>query len=96
MLERSGVSKYFYDENGNFVKKESYSECLTEYLDYVDLDEGVYPMTEDLKYIIQQRGEYVGWWNPESSSYIFKDINGLNLTDINNEIAWLLMSCYIE
>ena len=96
MLEKSGVSKYFYDENGNFVKKESYSECLNEYLDYVDLVEGVYPMTEDLKYIIQQRGEYVGWWNPESSSYIFKDMNGVNLTDINNEIAWLLMSCYIE
>ncbi len=96
MLERSGVSKYFYDEKGEFVKRESYSECLMEYLEYVDLDEGVYPMTEDLKYIIRQRGEYVGWWNPESSGYIFKDIDGNNLTDINNEIAWLLMSCYIE
>ncbi len=96
MLDRSGVSKYFYDDKGEFVKKESYSECLMEYLECVDLDEGVYPMTEDLKYIIQQRGEYVGWWDPESKGYIFKDIDGNNLSDINNEIAWLLMSCYIE
>ncbi len=96
MLDRSGVSKYFYDENGDFVKKESYSECLLEYIEYVDESEGVYPLTEDLKYIIQQRGEYVGWWDIESNGYIFKDDNGYNLPDINNEIAWLLMCCYLD
>ena len=96
ILDRSGVSKYFYDEDGNFVKRESYSECLLEYIECVDLNEGVYPLTEDLKYIIQQRGEYVGWWNSESATYLFKDMDGNNLTDINNEIAWLLMCCYIE
>ena len=96
MLDRSGVSKYFYDEDGNFEKKVSYSECLLEYIEYVDEDEGVYPLTEDLKHIIQQRGEYVGWWDEESPSYIFKDIDGNNLTDINTEIAWLLMCCYID
>ena len=96
ILDRSGVSKYFFDENGEFVKKESYSECLLEYIACVDEKEGVYPLTEDLKYIIQQRGEYVGWWDPENSMYLFKDMNGNNLTDINNEIAWLLMCCYIE
>lgn len=96
ILDRSGVSRYFFDENDEFVKKESYSECLLEYIEYVDETEGVYPMTEDLKYIIQQRGEYVGWWNPESSGYLFKDDNGNNDLTINTEIAWLLMSCYIE
>ncbi|MBR5780057.1 MAG: hypothetical protein IKY21_05500 [Clostridia bacterium] len=96
MLDRSGVTRYFFDENGDFVKKENYSECLSEYIQCVDLNEGVYPLTEDLKYIIQQRGEYVGWWNPESQSYIFKDMDGNKLTDINNDIAWLLMCCYIE
>lgn len=95
ILDRSGVSKYFFDDNENFVKKESYSECLLEYIEYVDEDEGVYPLTEDLKYIIQQRGEYVGWWNPDGNGYMFKDMNGNNLTDINNEIAWLFMCCYI-
>jgi hypothetical protein len=96
ILDRSGVSRYFFDDDGKFVKKESYSESLLEYIACVDENEGVYPLTEDLKYIIQQRGEYVGWWDPESATYLFKDMDGNNLTDINNEIAWLLMCCYIE
>ena len=96
MLDRSGVSKYFFDDDEKFVKKESYSECLLEYIEYVDENEGVYPLTEDLKYIIQQRGEYVGWWDIENSGYMFKDDNGNNLTDINADIAWLFMCCYAE
>ncbi len=96
ILDRSGVNKYFFDENNNFIKKESYSECLLEYIEYVDEDNGVYPLTEDLKYIIQQRGEYVGWWDIENPTYMFKDDSGNNMTDINAEIAWLFMCCYAE
>ncbi len=96
MLDRTGINKYFFDENEKFIKKESYSECLLEYIEYVDEDNGVYPLTEDLKYIIQQHGEYVDWWNAESSSYRFKDDAGNNMTDINAEIAWLFMCCYAE
>ncbi len=96
ILDRSGVNKYFFDEDEKFIKKESYSECLLEYIEYVDENEGVYPLTEDLKYIIQQRGEYVGWWDIESNGYIFKDDNGNNNANINPDIAWLLMCCYIE
>lgn len=96
ILDRSGVSKYFFDENDEFVKKESYSECLLEYIACVDEVEGVYPLTEDLKYIIQQRGDYVGWWDTESSGYLFKELDGTNDLTINTEIAWLLMCCYIE
>ncbi len=96
MLDRSGVVKYFYDESDNFVKKESYSECLLEYIEYVDENEGVYPLTEDLKYIIQQRGDHAGWWNKDSNTYIFKDETGNNDMSINVDLAWLLMCCYIE
>ncbi len=96
ILDRSGVSRYFFDEEGNFVKKESYSECLLEYIGYVDLVEGVYPLTKDLEYIIKQRGEYVNWWNPESNTYLFKDASGNNDLTINTELAWLLMCCYLE
>ncbi len=96
MLDRSGVNKYFFDEDENFVKKESYSECLLEYIEYVDEENGVYPLTEDLKYIIQQRGDYVGWWDIENAGYMFKDDAGNNLADINAEIAWLFMCCYAE
>ncbi len=94
ILERSGVSKYFYNANGEFEKKVSYSECLLEYLEYVDEGTGVYPLTEDLKHIIQQRGDYVGWWDTQSQQYLFVDANGNPIPGINTEIAWLFMCCY--
>lgn len=96
ILDRSGVSRYFYDEDGNFERRVSYSECLLEYIAVADEKEGVYPLTEDLKHIIIQRGEYVGWWDIETPGYLFKDINGNNDSSINPELAWLLMCCYAE
>ena len=96
MLDRSDVVKYFFDDDGEFIKKEKYTDCLLEYIECVDENEGVYPLTEDLKYIIQQRGDYAGWWDIEGSSYLFKDIDGNNDASINVDIAWLLMCCYIE
>lgn len=94
ILDRSGVVKYFFDEKGEFEKKESYSECLMKYIECADANSGVYPLTEDLKYIIQQRGEYVGWWNAESSEFIMKDPMGNPIPGLNTEIAWLFMCCY--
>lgn len=95
ILETSGVSKYFFDADGNCEKKESYSECLLEYIEVADEEYGVYPLTEDLKYIIQQRGDYVGWFNPSSGIYLFTDENGVALDGVNNEISWLFMCCYV-
>lgn len=96
ILERSGVNKYFFDEDGEFIKKESYSECLLEYISYTDEESGVYPLTEDLKYIIQQRGEYVGWWDKTSPNFIIKDATGNPEPGFNPEIAWLFMCCYAK
>lgn len=96
ILDHSGVTKYFFDEEGNFIKKESYTECLVEYFKYMDEDNGVYPLTEDLKYIIQQRGDYSGWWDIDGDLYIFVDANGDPVPGINADIAWLFMCCYID
>jgi len=102
IVNHSGVVKYFFDAEGNFEKKESYTECLLAYIGYTDQgtnekhpgcmdpDSGLYPLTEDLKYIIQQRGDYVGWWDPQEDLYLFADLPG-----INQENAWLFMCCYI-
>ena len=96
ILDHSGVTKYFYDENGEFVKKESYSECLLEYIEYIDEDSGMYPLTEDLKYIIQMRGDHYGWFDPQSPGYIFLDENNNQVMGLNHEITWLFMCCYIN
>lgn len=94
ILEYTGVNRYFFDETGAFVKKESYSECLMEYLSVMDPEAGVYPLTEDLKYIIIQEGEDSGWWDTENSLYLFVDNAGIPIKGINRDIAWLFMCCY--
>lgn len=95
ILDHSGVNRYFYDEDGNFIKKESYNECLLEYIACMDEKNGVYPLTEDLKYIIQQRGEQSGWFAKDGQSYLFVDENGNMVPGINAEIAWLFMCSFI-
>lgn len=95
ILDSSGVMKYFFDEDGTFVKKESYSECLLEYIGSMDEANGVYPLTKDLQYIIQQRADHSGWFTQNADTYLFKDENGNNVPGINPELMWLFMCCYI-
>ena len=61
----------------------------------MDEKNGVYPLTEDLKYIIQMRGDHSGWFDSKSMSYLFFDENRNMVPDINPEISWLFMCCYI-
>ena len=95
ILDHTGIQRYFFDENGEFLKKESYVDCLQQYIACMDEDKGVYPLTEDLKYILQMEGEDSGWFDPDNALYLFRDDNGNNILGINNEISWLFMCCYI-
>lgn len=96
ILDYTGVVKYFYDESGEFIKKESYQECLFDYFEVMDEDTGHYPLTDDLMYIIQQAGDHLGWYDPDNPVYIFKDQNGDPVPGINEEVSWLFMCRYIE
>lgn len=94
ILETSGLARYYKDASGKVISKESYTECLMEYVQYMDEISGLYPLTDDLIYIFQSRGEYVGWWDKNSASYLFKDANGNPVPGINPDIAWLFLCCY--
>ena len=108
VLQTVGVKKYFTDENGNYTHKEDYGPCLLDYIglrDYatgkytggcVDRASGLYPLTNDLMYIIQQHGDYAGWWDISSNGYLFKDANNANDPSINAQIAWLFMCVYVQ
>ena len=78
------------------MKRENYSNCLLDYIDCADETLGVYPLTEDLMYIIQQNGDHMGWWDPDGSTYRFLNMDDTKDLTINTEIAWLLMCCYAE
>ena len=96
ILDHTAIRRYFFDADGGFIKKEEYSDCVLEYLQYVDEDAGVYPLTEDLMYIIRQHGDYAGWYDKDGSQYLFLDSKGSPLPGINEEISWLFTCCYIE
>ncbi len=95
ILEKQGIRRYFYDENGDFLKKEEYSECLLKYIENADEQSGVYPLTEDLMYIIQQQGAQAGWFDANDAGYLFKDKDGNKVIGINNDISWLFMCRYL-
>ncbi len=97
MATKSIVGKYFYDENGKLLKKEAYNQCIQDYAACADEATGMYPLTEDLKYIIQQRGDHYGWFDPDRpEGYAFTDDNGNPIAGINLENAWLLFCCYVQ
>lgn len=80
------IRKYFFDENGDFIKKEDYTILLMQYFENMDQTYGVYPLTEDLAYIIQNGCS--GWWESDSPNYLF--------TGCNEEIGWMFACCYVE
>lgn len=94
VLEHTGVNCYFY-EGDKFVKKENYAQCLSDYIACVDEKSGLYPLTDDLMYIIQMNGNQQGWWELDNN-YIFLDDSGNPIPGINKDISWLFMCCYMK
>ena len=82
------VARYIYDDNGNLIAKERYNTLLQEYAKNADGTYGIYPLTEDLAYMIQQGGGRKGWWDKESPNYMFNDY-----PNVNAELAWLFGCC---
>lgn len=85
----TSLNKTFHDENGKAIRREDYTACMVKYVECIDETYGVYPLNDDLIYMIQQGGDYKGWWNSENGNYLFADLPGLN-----PQIAWMFAVCY--
>ena len=96
ILDKQGLRRYFYDDNGDFQRKEEYSECVLKYIENVDEASGLYPLTKDLMYVIQQVGVQMGWFDENGHGYLFLDQNGEKVIGVNNEISWLFMCRYLD
>lgn len=79
------IREYFYDADGNFIKKEDYTSILEDYFENMDEEYGVYPLTDDLIYIIKNGCN--GWWNAEDPDYIFDGCNP--------ELGWMFACCWV-
>lgn len=88
----SAVSRYFYDDKGAFVKKEAYTEflqaCFTEVLLDSNSEQGYYPLTKDMMYVLQNG--FADWWNPDSPNYLE------GFASANPNYTWLFCCGYAQ
>ncbi len=96
MASQSWITTYHYDEEGNLVEKINYSECILKYFELDDENTGLYPLNEDLKTIIEDMGEFNGWWDPTSMNCIFYDKDSDVAISFLPKNGWLYNCCYIE
>ncbi len=78
----------YTDGEGNEIR-EDYTDCMLTYGACADKTYGVYPVTEDLIYMIQMGGQHLGWWDAENANSQILFTGGENL-----EIAWMFAFCY--
>ncbi len=103
----TSVGKIFYDENGNFLKKEGYNEALAGLKDYsigageivkngyaqvADDRYGVVPLDADLIYILKNIGD--GGWYERGTPGLTDWIFGDSIVMPYN--CWLFPVCYFE
>ncbi len=108
VMQGEGLVRWYYNDKGEVEKKLGFNQCMLEYLDgetvdrgkvvsytYVDNKTGLYPLTEDLRFIITEVGIHKGWFDSESMNFLFTDDMG-NKMVVDPETAWLFNCCYIE
>ncbi len=71
-------------------KKWDFSECIRAYNTNRDAAKGVYPMTEDLKFMLESLYAHCGWGD-KTKAYLFGEVTGT----INQDMAWMFC-CYYE
>ncbi len=85
----SAVRKYFFDESGGFIKKESYTEYLNACFACAGIqsaeDVGYHVLTKELMYVLQNGFEK--WWDSSSADYL------ANFATANKEYAWMFCCC---
>ena len=86
--EAGQLCRYFY-EGETFIRKEHYGVAMNSYIAAADAKSGLYPLDDTLKYIIQNTGEHLGWWNESAMNYIFSEV------DEAKDVAWLFPCCTI-
>ena len=97
LLETSELYCEITAEDGS-VTRESYNALLQKYIACakviaVSEDESrtLYPLTEDLMYILKNVGSQLGWYDSASGGYLFGEVAG-----IEADSAWMFSCCYVR
>ena len=88
-----GTPLVSYTKENNSTVRIDYTNFMLAHFDNMDEQYGVYPLTEDLKHVLQTAGEHYGWWDASNSNnaYLFTGVEG-----VNTQIAWMFACCYVE
>lgn len=81
--------RYSYNNGRMDFLKEDYTDAMREYVHNRDPKTGVYPMTEDLFYMLPLGIKHIGWAEKGTMNYLLGDVIG-----VNSEIAWMFLCCY--
>lgn len=87
----TGFYEVQYNAEGAAVRKEDYVPCMSQYIECIDSKLGIYPVTEDLMYMMQHGGAYRGWWDSTNPNYLFTELPG-----VVADTAWMFSCCYFE
>jgi hypothetical protein len=77
-----------YTDLDNIVK-EDYTSAILAYGDNMDAKHGVYPVTEDLIYIMTMGVDHKGWAKSDNPNFLFSDVE-----NFNEELGWMFVMCY--
>lgn len=81
----TSLRKTFYNADGTLNKKEDYTDCIRKYILNRDAVTGLYPLTEDLEYMLKNGGDGADWWNLSS-----------NVSGLSEANAWMFACCYVK
>lgn len=77
-------------EDGVAVYVEDYTQCMTDYVKVSDPVSGLYALNDDLIHMIQNAGEYMGWWDSSNPNFLLTSVEGLN-----PESGWMFAVCTV-
>ena len=89
LTEFGNMTAILYNADGTFKAKEQYAVLMQQYINNMDKSQKVYPLTKDLKYMIENYGNAQNWWNEGEPGYLFEEVSGVNPAS-----AWMFLYCY--
>ncbi len=89
----SGTSpfRYVYNNGKDDFFKEDYTAVTREFITARDKTTGVYPLTEDLYYILKMGIDHMGWAEQGTMNYLFS-----GEPNANEEITWMFLLCHAQ
>ncbi len=81
--------RYVYNNGQDDYLKEDYTDAMKQFVTCRDPKTGVYPLTEDLYYMLKMGISYSGWCEANNPNYLFGEV-----PNVNHNISWMFLFCY--